>query len=233
MKKQPNNIYVLWSGGLDSTFLIQHLLTIYPNANVFSGYVEIMNNPSKTRMEKQAIERLIPLLNSKYNNRLKHIGTTLKCEISKVSEWIPLKQLPIWITSIISTTPYDIDEIALGYVLNDCAISYIHDIKHVISSWRKGFSPKFPNITFPLVKFNKEQIMNEIHFELINEVVWCEMPTENNGLFIPCNSCVPCKRSPLSISKLNDISYQLNAIPVQLNFIDILMPDFGAIKCVG
>jgi PP-loop superfamily ATP-utilizing enzyme len=49
--------YVLWSGGLDSTYLIQYLLEKNPKQVVRAGYIELVNNVYKTKMETAAIVR--------------------------------------------------------------------------------------------------------------------------------------------------------------------------------
>ena len=66
------NVFILWSGGLDSTYLI------YKNLNegnkVISGYVSLLNNGKKVDMERQAIEKLKEEFNKEfYNFEYKHI----------------------------------------------------------------------------------------------------------------------------------------------------------------
>jgi len=49
---------VLWSGGLDSTYLVQKLLEEGRPVQAF--YVEIKNNVEKTERERAAIEGMLP-----------------------------------------------------------------------------------------------------------------------------------------------------------------------------
>ena len=46
------NIFCLWSGGLDSTFMIDKLLK--EGNTVVVGYIEILNNPRQMERERNA-----------------------------------------------------------------------------------------------------------------------------------------------------------------------------------
>lgn len=197
MKGKYNTIYVLWSGGLDSTYLIQHVLK-NPKNKVIAGYVEIINNKYKTKSEKDAIQKMIPFFKEIYKDRFQFLDTVLRTEVIFNSNWIGLVQMPIWMSTIMSTTPSDVDQIAIGYVMNDCAISYLNDFSSLIKKYGKLSSygqKQFPKVIFPLSKFDKDMISNDIVAELSQHVVWCENP--HFETFKPCGRCIPCKRSPL------------------------------------
>lgn len=191
--------YVLWSGGLDSTYLIHKLLSENPNQTVVAGYVEVLNNYDKTQMELKATEKLNEQLQVMYPNRFRFLGTVYKCNVCLTTNWMPLPQMIVWISSIMSSTPHDANEICVGYVMNDCAISYLSELKSFIKSYSKMLcNGKLPPISFPLSKTNKEEIHNSIPYELKNHVVWCEMPRKKtDNLYGPCGVCIPCKHSPI------------------------------------
>ena len=143
---------------------------------------------------------MLPFLRNQYKNRFLYIGVVYEACVNNYSKWMPLVQLPIWMSAIMSTTPDDANDICIGYVMNDCAMSYLSDIQSFISSYRKNLAPNFPKIKFPISKYNKEMIYDEIFSELKQHVVWCEIPkyTGNNDIkFEPCGKCNSCQHSPL------------------------------------
>lgn len=228
--KKGKRYHCLWSGGLDSTFMIQHLLNLNPNNSVTCSYVEIVNNKAKTKMELEAIDKMVPIFKDLYKQRFDYIGVSYRAEVVTYNKFNPLVQVPIWLAAVISSTPDRTDEVCIGYVMNDCAISYLSDIKNIVKSYRKGMSPTFPKIDFPLTKHNKEMLSDSFNGGLIAElqqhVVWCEMPNIVNGKFEPCGKCVPCSHSPIckykkwdSLNKKSDFCEVVNSIKeVQLEF---------------
>lgn len=207
--------FVLWSGGLDSTYMIQKLLDGDKEKKVVSGYVEVLNNHDKTKAEQRARDAMIPIFNKKYGDRFFDFGTIHKAMFCVHNHWSPLVQMPIWFNALIGSVPYDVGEICIGYVMNDCAISYLNDLQALAKCFSKRISKKpFPPIRFPLSKDLKEEIAYNIDSELKPHVVWCEMPIivyekepEHKEGFVydgpkiesitPCGNCIPCKHSPI------------------------------------
>jgi len=197
--------YVLWSGGLDSTFLIQHILQKNSTNEVYAGYVEVINNKEKTKMELDAISKMSPIFKEIYGSRFCNLGKVMSLDVLYPTNRTGLSQVPLWISALMSTTPKDVNEIAIGYVLNDCAVSYITEIKRLWNSYlvMSSYGFKRASLTFPLIKWTKLDIFNTLHSKLRDHVVCCEQPTEKDGKFISCNICDPCKRS---------VGYQLNNV---------------------
>lgn len=218
--------YVLWSGGLDSTYLIQKLLSENPNQIVIAGYVEIMNNEAKTKTELAAVEKMSDVLKVLYPNRFQFRGTVYKCEVKQTSNWMPLLQMPIWISAVMSTTPHDVQDICIGYVMNDCAISYLNELQALMKTYAtKLCQPNFPKIKFPLSKINKEEIHNNILGELKQFVVWCEMPNkESDGTFKPCGRCVSCQHSPIYASMPKAVDEKLDPTSMK-KFVEVINPE--------
>lgn len=218
--------YVLWSGGLDSTYLIQKLLSENPNQTVVAGYVEIMNNETKTKTELAAVEKMSNAFRILYPNRFTFKGTVYKCEVKQTSNWMPLLQMPVWISAVMSTTPHDVQEICIGYVMNDCAISYLNELQALMKTYAtKLCQPNFPKIKFPLSKINKEEIHDNILAELKQHVVWCEMPEkEVNGTFKPCGRCVSCQHSPIYSRIPKQVVEKLDPTPME-KFVEVINPE--------
>jgi hypothetical protein len=87
----------------------------------------------------------------------------------------------------------------MGYVMNDDAISYIDDIKRVYNSY-KSLSDSLVPIKFPLKKFKKEMIIDELPEKYSELTITCEEPRiKGNGNaeildYDACGYCPACKR---------------------------------------
>lgn len=196
-----NIISVLWSGGLDSTYLIQHLLDENSKNIVWASYVELKNNKEKTEMELNAIKKMLPYLNEKYKERFKYLGVVCSFDIIKIGNCSGFAQLPLWISAIISTTSKDVNKIAIGYVMNDDAIAYLPEFKKIVKSYNAISYNPYPQIIFPIHKYKKHDIIPKLTSELLQHVVWCEYPNVVAGEYSACGQCETCRRSPLIDNK--------------------------------
>lgn len=178
------NTLVAWSGGLDSTALINYLLK--KGDSVSSIYVEIPNNGEKVKREKQAIENMTPYLN---HYAFTHIGSTIISPLD--GSMLCLKQPMLCLTALLYALTSQHDCVAIGYVSGDCAISYLPDIRSIWDSFSSLTDRKLPPLTFPLIKREKSELFSELPSELKTHVTWCE----NHEDKAPCGQCHPCKRA--------------------------------------
>lgn len=177
--------FVLWSGGLDSTFLIYKLLS--EGYYVRTGYINLTGNGDQTRREQEAIEAMIPYFAEHFPQDFIHIGKLIEYSLYNANSIFSLNYPPLFML-----TPYfvgsDTTEVAIGYVMNDDACSFIKEIETIYYSLRGITGQELPKLSFPLLKYKKETIWNTIPKELQSKVTWCEL-TESIG----CD-CPSCKR---------------------------------------
>jgi len=192
-------VFLLWSGGLDSTFLIYHLLR--GGARVEAGYVKVLNNEEKAKREEKAIKKLVKEFRSnddwKDTGIFNYLGVLQEVLIKRSQNAVDLLQVPLWMNSMVLTmgSGFVIDCVALGYVMGDCAISYLDDIKKVYKAY-EGFSgKKFPPIVFPLKKFNKNGIFQALPERFLKHVTCCERDPEWCGECKPCRTWMECEYS--------------------------------------
>jgi hypothetical protein len=182
---------VLWSGGLDSTFMIEYLLSL--DYQVDAYYVELMNNEQKTRNELVAIDKLqqIP---SFQNPLFKFHGTIYKGLIKVSSRHNPtLPQSQVFLEGLALASPAEKGRrAAMGYVMNDCAISYIPEIKKYWKAKSEMFIDGLAPLKFPLMHDPKDGILMAISDEAKPLVHWCE----NEDTVYPeiCGTCNPCAK---------------------------------------
>jgi 7-cyano-7-deazaguanine synthase in queuosine biosynthesis len=189
-------VLCLWSGGIDSTYMVWSYLKW--GYEVDCCYVKLHNNVVKTKMEMEAIDKIYDHL--KLFGNINKLNNTFDITLDAPGNAVIFKQMPIWINCLISSICKDHNEVAMGYIMNDDAISYLDDIKKVYDSYEPLFNwryedVKMPEIKFPLAKVHKSEIFTTIPIELGKLTVFCENPLEGNaGEFIPCGHCHTCSK---------------------------------------
>lgn len=172
---------VLWSGGLDSTYLIYKLLQDGYKVNAY--YIEIKNNPTKVITELNAIKKMLPLFN-KFNFEYKGILTSFALNTDGLTPQ-GMQQSPIWLLSAYFLN----DPVCIGYVMNDDSISYIADYLKIAESLSL-LRYNAIQLEFPLIKTKKEDIIRLLPKEYLAVVVSCENPKTNGSKCKKCSACV-------------------------------------------
>ena len=187
---------VLFSGGLDSTYLVWKNLK--EGNTVVPLYVEIQNNGAKPKLEKNRIELLREMFNEEFDNRVEKVRYSLTVDIDMANDGIHLLQVPIWLMGMIYGQG-KFDELQAGYVANDDAISYLSDIKKIYNSYHTMVDDLVP-LKFPLMKIQKWRIVQDLPEDYRNLTVTCEAPriVGNEDAVIldyePCGRCVACEK---------------------------------------
>lgn len=181
---KTKKIGLYWTGGFDSTVLLYQLLKQGYDVTCF--YVDIQNNPHKTKREQEAREKI-----QKYFNELGfYFGQE---EIAKIL--LPstgcgrlFDQMPLFICSVLNI-PDNIDTVVFAYVSNDDAVSYTQEIKTAVESLM-FMRHKHISIEFPLMKYKKQLLIinNHVPRETLQHITFCEGDKEN------CGTCVACRR---------------------------------------
>jgi 7-cyano-7-deazaguanine synthase in queuosine biosynthesis len=192
--KKLKSVFVLWSAGLDSTYLILRLLERGYRVN--AGYIDIQNNAKKTAMELDAITKLHAEIDSRFPH-FHYLGVVYKaknnCAGLPDTRGIRYRQVPYFINAFMAV-PYT-DYRALGYVKGDSSIKNLENIRSVYNAYNLICFRELPELVFPLKEIGKPEIvkyMNEQHPTILAHCVWCENPQDET--FKPCGECAPCRR---------------------------------------
>lgn len=195
MKQKTKNVIILWSGGLDSTYLVYDCLK--KGYNVYPVYIKLLNNTSKTEMELDVIKKISEKMKEMFPNNFNELKITMSINIDYHYHNNYFQQLPIWILGILFSIKDDIDEIYLGYVTGDDAISYLNEIKKIYKSYSPIVS-NLPKLLFPLSKTLKLEILNKLPSVLTDLTKTCEIPKKikneitNEIEYIECGQCDTC-----------------------------------------
>lgn len=192
-------VAVLFSGGLDSTYLIWKNLK--DGNEVLPIYVEIENNLIKSIIEKNRIKLLLKEFQKEFNvdkTKIHDIRYAMNIGIRADEGSLYFKQIPIWIFAAVYIQGMDIDELQIGYVSTDDSISYINDIQNIYQSYQTISEPMKP-LLFPLIKVRKYDIAQELPKQYFDLIFSCEnariIGSEDAEIidYEACCECAPCK----------------------------------------
>ena len=191
------HVLIPYSGGLDSTYLIWKNLK--EGNRVTTVYFEISNNSSKVTLEKIHRTKILDILEKDYYSMLDDSYFTYKVEAGNVVNNYSLIQVPIWMLGAFMASNDKFDEVQMGYVMNDDALSYLEEIKALYEAYQPFSNDKLPLMTFPIIKQGKEQMLNELPEEIVKYVYSCENPyiikdNKDQIVYRYCSSCVPCNK---------------------------------------
>lgn len=171
-KKVP---LLLFSGGLDSTYMLQ---TYLEKGDVEVLYVTASQGDEKVAKELEAREKIILVLQDITGNRVRR---THHVEMGRIFDGgvadKGFLQAPAWIVGALQVSDHNVhSELAIGYVAGDqiaCKIPYIQNVWDNIQTFVKhGSIP----VVFPLQLLRKLHILDNIYPEIVQHVWVCEMP---------------------------------------------------------
>lgn len=168
---KQKKIAIAFSGGLDSTYLAYESLKKGHSVSLFR--VNIDNNWKKNVVEESASREIISQLEKDFNTRIEYSRLG---DIGMNDCNLEMAQPPIWLFFLASSSG-NYDEIHLGYILNDCAISYLKEIENAFKAiYVFNKNKNIPKMKFPLIKTHKQQILNDLPKKYKKLTVTCENP---------------------------------------------------------
>jgi len=195
--------YVLWSGGLDSTFLLaqiaqKHGLETKPVNAVYINHFQLGRKPVK---EIQARDEILPILTSRgLHIRDNFIKVSASDHIYHRQQKCGQPQLMMWASNLL---PY-VTKDAVIYIAavrdDDVSDKTVELIKEFVDASNK-FLGYAVDVVFPLRNLDKRYIFEwyeESHNREVYEKLWyCEkvasVPTFAVDVFTPCGHCRPCR----------------------------------------
>lgn len=176
-EKKVKDVAVLFSGGLDSTYLVWKNLK--EGNRVTPYYTEILNNTDKSRIEKQQMARIVGVLRQEFGDLLEYPRYASKAELW-LDVWenrLKFKQTPIWLMSTLYMNQSH-DEIQIGYVANDDSIPFLAEIKKTYKSmgWFLNEGKHRPELTFPIYQMAKFEMLDQLPSKLKSLIYSCEAP---------------------------------------------------------
>ena len=203
-------IGVLFSSGLDSTYLVWKNLK--DGNEVVPIYIEISNNVTKTILEKNRIGLLLEKFREEFEIKIYDIEYVLTAGLTADENSLHFKQVPVWVMGMMFCQSMGLDEIQIGYVENDDAISYLKDIKKIYKSY-KSIQDNLVPLKFPLMKMKKYMMAQELPEQYLKLIFSCEyakiigLESDDFIEYEACCKCAPCR------TIINDNYYGLGEYP--------------------
>lgn len=172
---------VLWSGGLDSTYMIYKYLQEHHRVEAY--YIEIKNNKEKTKRELTSIKELCKLFK---DYAFEYKGILAEFSLNIIDDNVSaFHQSPFWITSAY----YLKGPVSIGYVMNDDSISYLQDYNNIAKSYNTLRNTPL-KLEFPLYKTSKQEILKYLPKEYLKHITYCESEEKLTS----CGKCHSCRR---------------------------------------
>ncbi len=183
------------SGGLDSTYMVYQFLRL--GYHVDPLYVEITNNAAKVAREEVALKAIMNTFEDAIErgelpgklSGVERISVSVSC-----CKNLFFKQVLPFLSSLASSVDVNAHEmVAIGYVMNDDAISYLDDIRAVWKSFDRIAKSPMPELAFPNAKITKNVILEYLPAKFMQHVTWCEYGEPGDMKF--CGDCPACRRA--------------------------------------
>jgi 7-cyano-7-deazaguanine synthase in queuosine biosynthesis len=204
------------SGGIDSTYLL--IKNIELDNEIYPIYLDIdCVNPEQKNQELLAIRKILSFFG---NLKKVHFLKQVKVNWLFTEQDIAMPQIFItwaWLIAM-SDYNYNVDEVQLGYCLNDDAVSYIKEMNNLWDSFSSfmHLESKYsafpqsmvpPKLCFPLIEESKQRMaayLNKKYPDILKTCWWCENPHISSKWeierfaypegAIPCGKCPSCRR---------------------------------------
>lgn len=180
---------ILFSGGLDSTYLVSQRLTEGP---VDILYVNGGQSQDKIRLELEARDKLIEKMNSYYPHKIQgqyEVLDPVYLHNGEHKKWI---QPNAWMQGAFRVITNRHSKLEVAYVSDDGANFGFH-LPKIRDQWNATLAVGYANepipLEFPTLHLTKLDILENIDKRLLNDIWVCEIPKGDK----PCGCCSPCK----------------------------------------
>jgi 7-cyano-7-deazaguanine synthase in queuosine biosynthesis len=198
-------ILVCASGGFDSTVLIYE--NLIKKNRVIPLYIDTNIDNEQKKAEKLALRNILHYFNERFNHTLIDCWPVELILDIPYAFLVKLQQPQTWIFGSYLFVQGEenriIDEVQLGYILEDHALSYMSEIRSLWNSLNRFQEPycmnPIPKLSFPIIKYNKSRTMDIIAYncpEIFDSIHFCEFPINKNrdGKLERCEKCHSCKK---------------------------------------
>jgi 7-cyano-7-deazaguanine synthase in queuosine biosynthesis len=199
------NIVVLWSGGLDSTFLLYKLadeLKHKPNPvtiNVVSAraFSSEKNETPQSKAETIQRKKIIPLLKKEFKGKVNFNFQTdiLMNYTETLKVGFYLGQPYLWLTHILLRYNRNAN-IKFAYIMEDSFPLILPEIMEVVYGSIGALGIENLVIDYPLIRYKKQTIIQAIPENYLTLVSYCEQPiydSEKEFKYKNCGGCHSCE----------------------------------------
>lgn len=177
---------VLFSGGLDSTYLLSQLLM---ETEVEVLYVRGPQGHDKERMEDLARSNILDWMAEHRPYRVREINS-FRLPIGMVTnDDVAFQQVLPWLYAALCTVNGKRhSKVVISYVLGDQISQELGNLQAAWTSLVAATHHRGAPLEFPLSYVSKQTILEELPESLYEHVWYCELPDDG----LPCGKCPAC-----------------------------------------
>ena len=188
LKDRP--IYVLWSGGLDSTALLYCLCHVFPD--VYITAVSINLKGAKSHKTDKKCRQELKRRFKKEGLKIVYQESTVDLNVG-VGVFGGLEQPNMWLMSLCFMSYTDNNAaVCFGYIQNDIIWHYMEYFKKAFYNLNMVTGNTNVSLYLPLGQITKQEIIDYMkQYNLFDLCNYCEFTDEYDGK--PCGQCKDCK----------------------------------------
>jgi len=219
MSSKGKRPLVLFSGGLDSTYLLHNLLASGEDVDVL--YIDGGQGKAKIDAEKQAVAKLLKLFDAwhqegHFEGRIRSRWLEGKFTYSDAGsfEKMSLQQVLPWLSTALQYAhPDRCSRVCIAYCLGDSVSAWLDKIQQ---AWTLLYSTIYYDqlvpLEFPLKQYDKQFFLRYLPSALRNETWVCELPVQERrrigkhpARWKACGKCPACLRSAYNHSLISPV----------------------------
>lgn len=183
---------ILFSGGLDSSYLLETMLR---RGNVETMYVIGSQGQEKIDKERSVRKKIIRILEAKTGNKVLRDTEFEMKNMFGGYNYIPenkFSQPAMWLNGALHIANSGHAELLIAYVMGDQICSFVKDIEQAWNSLQ-AFTKHFPiPVRFPFLTTTKQDILDNIDPRVVQNVWICELPYNRDHELRACGNCAAC-----------------------------------------
>lgn len=227
---KSKNLYVLWTGGLDSTMLLYELAKYYGTKEKPVIAISLESaNINQTEMEKYCRKRLKKEF-KKRKLHIRYVTNTMSMETRGMrGEFFGgPKQPTLVLVSMLMAVSHADSMIFCGYVKGDDIWHFIPEFKSMFRSMVKMVESN-ATVHFPYEFRDKSRIYDMAKDSgLLPYIWWCEASPDDTKTLLgrkPCGKCTSCRR-------MNLVQYQYESDQERSKQLEQLLDDVDKIETI-
>lgn len=184
---------VMFSGGLDSTGMLYHLLTSpeYESVNFHVHHVNIFNIEKRAAAESMAVKNILTYFNDKQYRKFSHSFSDIAFHVYN-DKFLWDVDVIAFMSGYITSCISEIESIAIGATKGELDSPTLVEnqkrAKKILSSFTEVQK------VYPVSHLSKKELYDMLPVDL-RELTWsCRTPSyTDKGLPVKCGKCKPCK----------------------------------------
>jgi len=185
-------ILAMLSGGLDSTYMVHHLLTDpqYAEYDLHVHHINLGNIENRKLAEKIAVDNILSYFNTNNCKKFTYSESTIEFEAYNNGFMWDIEPTSFMSAYIASRDP-SITKVAIGATSGELKNRDLVSNRETADKIFSAYSTN-ANKIYPVSHLTKIQIYNMIPFDLRNLTWSCRIPKYNNNIPEKCGECKPC-----------------------------------------